>query len=108
MAYKLTKAEYDALLLKPGYKGIELTYQLHRDTSSRFTLDDEQTLPSEQNLNMVNVSHARQLSESWSYRGRLLYNRRGGTTCANCHDPRGAGTLRNGVPANIAERIEAV
>lgn len=92
--------------LRTSYKGMETTYLLHRDTYSPFQLAGGQSLPTEQNLHMLNLSYGRPLSRSWSFRVRALYNRRDGTTCANCHDFRASGTFRNDLPADLSSERE--
>lgn len=91
---------------RSAYKGFELTYLLHRDTYDSFNFAGERTAEPEQTLHMLTLSYARQLNPAWSYRARMLYNRRDGTTCAACHDPRGNGTLINGAAANVSAEHE--
>ncbi len=92
--------------MRANYKGLETTYLLHRDTYSPFPLAGGQSLPTQQNLHMLNLSYGGQLSRSWSFRVRALYNRRDGTTCANCHDFRASGTFRNDLPADLSSERE--
>jgi len=92
--------------LRTNYKGMETTYLVHRDTYSPFQLAAQPTQPTEQNLHMLNLSYGKPLSRSWSYQLRMLYNRRDGTTCANCHDSTASGTLRNGLPADLSSERE--
>jgi len=92
--------------LRTNYKGMETTYLIHRDTYSPFQLAAQPTQPTEQNLHMLNFSYGKPLSRSWSYRMRMLYNRRDGTTCANCHDSTANGTFRHGLPADLSSERE--
>ena len=56
------------------------------------------TLPTEQTMNLLVASHENG-SRLNGDRRSLLYNRRDGSTCANCHDSTGGGTIINGAPA---------
>ena len=57
------------------------------------------TIPTEQTLHLLVASHETKINPAWRSTLKVLYNRRDGTTCANCHDPTGAGTIINGLPA---------
>jgi len=86
--------------LKAAYKGLGVSYLFHRDTFDSFVFSPTQgkTLPTDQALNLLVLSHDTRLNDQWSSSLKVLYNRRDGNTCANCHDPNGGGLLINGAP----------
>ena len=87
------------------YKDVAVSYLLHRDTSDPFLFlgsTNTYTLPTEQTLNVVTGSYQKRLASQWNSGFKVLYNRRDGNTCANCHDPSGAGTFVNNTFATPA------
>ncbi len=86
--------------IKAAFKGLTLSYLFHRDTFEPFTFlsnpDPVRTLPTEQTMNLLVASHEKRFTPEWRSTLKLLYNRRDGSTCANCHDSSGAGTFLNG------------
>jgi outer membrane receptor protein involved in Fe transport len=81
------------------YKGLTASYLLDRDTSDPFLFSNVATLGTKQKLNVVTASYEKRLAPQWSSTLKVLYNRRDGNTCANCHDPTGGGTIINDKPA---------
>lgn len=82
---------------KTSYKGFGASYLFHRDTFDTFSYAEgtptpPQSLPTEQNLNLLNLSYNTRIAESLTANVKFLYNRRDGSTCAACHDPEGNGT----------------
>jgi len=82
-----------------SYKGLGVSYLFHRDTleSFAFAQDDPdvspvETLPTDQNLNLLSLSFDQPLGESWSTSAKFLFNQRDGSTCAACHDSEANGT----------------
>jgi iron complex outermembrane receptor protein len=78
------------------YKGLTASYLLDRDTTDPFIWQNNGTLGSKQTLNIATAAYEKRLAPEWNSTARVLYNRRDGNTCANCHDYTGAGTIING------------
>jgi outer membrane receptor protein involved in Fe transport len=78
------------------YKGLAASYLVDRDTSDPFLFSGVPTLGTKQTLNIATAVYNKQLAPEWNSSTKVLYNRRDGVTCANCHDPTGAGTYING------------
>ena len=89
--------------VKAAYKEFTFSYLFHRDTFDPFdfltTPEIVKTLPTEQTMNLLVASREKRFTPEWRSTLKLLYNRRDGSTCANCHDSTGASTLINGAPA---------
>jgi outer membrane receptor protein involved in Fe transport len=81
------------------YKGLAVSYLADRDTSDPFVWGAANTLGTKQTLNVVSASYEKRIAPQWNSTSKVLYNRRDGNTCANCHDATGAGTIINGQTA---------
>jgi outer membrane receptor for ferrienterochelin and colicin len=81
------------------YKGLVASYLVDRDTSDPFVFSNVPTLGTKQTLNIATAAYDKRLAPQWNSSTKVLYNRRDGNTCANCHDPTGGGTLINGQTA---------
>jgi outer membrane receptor for ferrienterochelin and colicin len=87
--------------VKAAYKGFGLAYLLHGDSFGSFDTGRTPvpTIPTGQTLHLLVASHETKINPAWRSTLKVLYNRRDGNTCANCHDPTGGGTIINGLPA---------